>query len=1235
MELAFERLRSGYKRTADPENPYFCIVSIDIDSDTYEDFKGDTLQIRIEVLQMLEKVSGIYERDVNTKLVLGDLHIWKESSKDPYYGVTNIYEMLNAIQKNAEDKSIFPSFSHMKMYLPTKDFFGAGGVATGKVNVSPWGVINTIAHELGHNFGSPHTQSCGWKGGPLDYCYSTEGTCYEESMENVIGTLMSYCNVQNYHFHPQVQELMGIYIQSALKQAEGLPEKPVFPTFNTLNLSRPYVFWSGSANARAYAVSLAIDPNFDNIVYTDTLNSSVLPYEGFTVGQEYYLKVWALNKNGMSSASETLHIKVSDFKAQMPKILTPTAFSVKDIYDNWEVQFTPVSGADYYEVEWLLDPDRAFLEPREGSMVKTNSTKAFLRGSSFHTDLRFGLRVRAIKDDVAGTWSLVSTQMIDPFSKYAASAVNLANGTNQAAINLRTYYYGPYEMQAKLYNISEGGNAPEQVFDFDSSKFPKFGQLTAFNGLKPNNTYRIDYSFNEEELYPAFGQLKSQRSISFVNRKESAENLEVLDVGGASEISKIRVHNNKVYAVTEKGLLINHLKENRAEIIDMEKSHNFISNTTLAFDFDANGNLWTVQPNARRENNQYVFPAPVAAISKFDERFLWLEREEVSRWPNNTAEYSIEWFDSESGLISGSNGLYSPNNGGISQYISNAHGWLNYIGDDAQYVWLYSNNNGELILWKLKKSDKSIRQTDISDQVNAFGGIRNAILGRDKTIYLQINQQLFSLTEEGQVEPISLSAFGLDNVEKIALDINGNVFVIGTVKYGFGYTMIKQFQGDWVKVKDMPDFNAAFLGNDLIPCENGDFVALYKNVLVRWEICDQEEAVQTLLPEMVIAGDTVQFDVKSCDAGQWEINGQKLASSPDLKLTLTENTPYSFSCDNLSCASTKTVGTVQIVSEIDLEGQAFYFCKEKSVAIATDLNGLSKKGLVEAKLLSATEEQWVFPVDLIEGKLTFELPEGLGLGDYTLDLSSERVKIQTQGELSIHLQGNPEVEVLGERFSCDGDAVSLEANSMDENLNYHWLTANGTELASGDQVNVYSSGLYTLISTNQGGCTSTVDSIEVSIADLGNVALVVENEGYIFPDEDMPFQILGLDTLQDYTFTLFKDGLALPDGQVTASQTGNYAMKVQSEYCETTSKEVKVQVLEGNRIYPNPSKDEMKLYMETEGRVEITNVSGQIFYTEDLSKGKHSVEVKYWPVGSYMVKFVQGKHQEVKRAVVK
>jgi len=97
-----------------------------------------------------------------------------------------------------------------------------------------FGDVLVVAHEIGHNFGTPHTHCYN---PPIDTCYNGESGCYSgatscpapttiNGVTNVTGTLMSYCHVGGLHgtpnctssqvFHPTTVALLQPKIQSAV-----------------------------------------------------------------------------------------------------------------------------------------------------------------------------------------------------------------------------------------------------------------------------------------------------------------------------------------------------------------------------------------------------------------------------------------------------------------------------------------------------------------------------------------------------------------------------------------------------------------------------------------------------------------------------------------------------------------------------------------------------------------------------------------------------------------------------------------------------------------------------------------------------------------------------------------------------------------------------------------------------------------------------------------------------------
>ncbi|MCC7158244.1 MAG: zinc-dependent metalloprotease [Ignavibacteria bacterium] len=187
-------------------------IAVESDYETFQRY-GSVENASKYILSLLAPVSAIYTRDINVQIVSTYLRVW-DNINDPYNGTTS-NTLLNEFRSywNSNMTAVPRNLAH---YITTRPG-GLGGIAwvnqlcanvnngygyafsdiDGTFNSLPaysWDVM-VVSHETGHNFGSPHTHSCTWPGGPIDSCYATEGACYTGAPIAIVGTIMSYCHL--------------------------------------------------------------------------------------------------------------------------------------------------------------------------------------------------------------------------------------------------------------------------------------------------------------------------------------------------------------------------------------------------------------------------------------------------------------------------------------------------------------------------------------------------------------------------------------------------------------------------------------------------------------------------------------------------------------------------------------------------------------------------------------------------------------------------------------------------------------------------------------------------------------------------------------------------------------------------------------------------------------------------------------------------------------------------------
>jgi hypothetical protein len=203
------------------------IVNIYFEADfrMYTDFGSNTTNVVNHTTGLFNVVQQLYNNET-IPIQISEIFVW--TTQDPY-PATNALNILNAFRDR-----VGTTFNGNLAHLISTRPLGLGGIAytpglcTGNSRAGFSNIHMTyqplpnysfstmvIAHELGHNFNSRHTQWCGWQltptvKGMIDTCASAEpevtgGTvCYSGPLKPRMGTIMSYC-----HLNASINLMLG------------------------------------------------------------------------------------------------------------------------------------------------------------------------------------------------------------------------------------------------------------------------------------------------------------------------------------------------------------------------------------------------------------------------------------------------------------------------------------------------------------------------------------------------------------------------------------------------------------------------------------------------------------------------------------------------------------------------------------------------------------------------------------------------------------------------------------------------------------------------------------------------------------------------------------------------------------------------------------------------------------------------------------------------------------------
>ncbi|WP_188768305.1 zinc-dependent metalloprotease [Emticicia aquatilis] len=399
-----------------------CLVAVAVEYDIYLNYNKNQDLIKGKVYEYFEKVSKVYEDEMEIKLTVNHIEIITTNRSDTLqrgkkklgYHIAHLFKLYDAVPNFAAGIAFISKTSDGQYDLYC---------ISGNFNVKQQ-VLKTMAHEIGHCFDSPHTHNCNWPNGPIDICYSAEGGCLNDGVMNVIGSIMSYCQNNVMSFHPFCREVIRNRADEILPFIITSPNKPIIESLEQKSVStQPYLAWKFNLKTIKYQLQVSDNQTFIKPIIDSTLYSNFFQAYSLENNKSYYWRVKSINQKGTSDWSETAKITCDGLQTALIPIIKG-AFLDKENIDNVSLEVYPVIGASTYEfrlTDYYNYSQYGFDRTRLNNTVtfRVNSPKFTfneLQRNDFYNPL-FYWQARIIKDGNEGEWTSIQTfNKISPIS---------------------------------------------------------------------------------------------------------------------------------------------------------------------------------------------------------------------------------------------------------------------------------------------------------------------------------------------------------------------------------------------------------------------------------------------------------------------------------------------------------------------------------------------------------------------------------------------------------------------------------------------------------------------------------------------------------------------------------------------------------------------------------------------------------------------------------------------------
>jgi hypothetical protein len=336
-------------------------VYFECDYQMYVDKGYNASNVANYVLGLFNQVSALYANE-NVAIQISQITVW--TSPDPYMSFTNASDVLYSFRAT----KMLNYVGDIAHFLSTRSL--GGGVAyVGTLcnKAYSYGVsqiynyystvpsyswsVEVITHEIGHNLGSPHTQSCSWPGGAIDNCYTPEGGCAYGPAPVNGGTIMSYCHITSVgiNFANGFGPLPGDKIRSSVLNATCLASSGTSPaglTTSNITTSSADESWVPVAGATQYHVEYKLSSSTTWTSAGTTSNPNIT-VTNLTPGTVYQWHV-SSDCSAFSSPASFTTLSTTTSACPSPSVLNESNITTNGGSLSWDA----IPAATSYTVEY-------------------------------------------------------------------------------------------------------------------------------------------------------------------------------------------------------------------------------------------------------------------------------------------------------------------------------------------------------------------------------------------------------------------------------------------------------------------------------------------------------------------------------------------------------------------------------------------------------------------------------------------------------------------------------------------------------------------------------------------------------------------------------------------------------------------------------------------------------------------------------------------------------------------